>query len=106
MTAEDYRALREGLAAYRRPRDLLAVTGPDAAGYLQGQCSQDLAGLGHGAAVDSLLLEPDGKLTALVRVVRTADDGFVVDVDAGYGEAVAARLGRFKLRSKVEIGRL
>jgi folate-binding protein YgfZ len=103
VTGDDYRALREGLGAHRIARDVLAVTGRDAAAYLQGQCSQDLDGLAVGAAVDSLLLEPAGKLTALVRVIRTADDAFAVDVDRGFGDAVAARLARFKLRSKLAI---
>lgn len=103
MTGDDYRALREGLGAYRLDRDVLSVAGPDAVAYLQGQCSQDLDGLAAGSAVDSLVLEPDGKLTALVRVTRTADDAFVVDVDGGFGDAVAARLARFKLRSKLAI---
>ncbi len=103
MSGDDYRSLRDGLGAYRLRRDVLAVTGPDAAAYLQGQCSQDLDGLAVGSAVDSLVLEPDGKLTALVRVTRTADDAFVVDVDGGFGDAVAARLARFKLRSKLTI---
>jgi folate-binding protein YgfZ len=100
---EDYRALRHGLGAYRPAQDVLSVAGADAAGYLQGQCSQDLAGLGVGDAADSLLLEPDGKLCALVRVVRVAGDGFLVAVDGGFGEAVAARLARFRLRAAVAI---
>jgi tRNA-modifying protein YgfZ len=103
VTVDDYQALRDGLGAHRLGRDILAVTGPDAAVYLQGQCSQDLDGLAVGTAVDSLVLEPDGKLTALVRVTRVADDRFVVDVDGGFGDAVAARLARFKLRSKLSI---
>jgi folate-binding protein YgfZ len=103
VTGDDYRALRDGLGAYRLRRDVLTVTGPDATAYLQGQCSQDLDGLAVGSAVDALVLEPDGKLTALVRVTRTADDAFVVDVDGGFGDAVAARLARFKLRSKLAI---
>lgn len=100
---EDYRALRHALGARLLARDVLSVSGSDAAAYLQGQCSQDLAGLGVGRGVDSLLLEPDGKLCALVRVVRTAEDAFVVDVEGGYGETVAQRLARFRLRSKVTI---
>jgi len=36
-------------------------------------------------------------------VVRSAEEECLVDVDAGYGDAVAARLARFKLRSKVDI---
>ncbi|MGO9456338.1 MAG: YgfZ/GcvT domain-containing protein [Acidimicrobiales bacterium] len=101
--AEDYAALRQGWAARRVERDAVALAGPDAADYLQGQCSQDVAALGVGETADTLLLEPDGKLTALVRVVRTAGDRFVLDTDHGYRAAVAARLARFRLRAKVEI---
>jgi folate-binding protein YgfZ len=99
-------ALRHGAGAFRSSRDVLAVRGPDAEAYLQGQLSQDVAALAVGCAADSLLLEPDGKLSALLRVTRTDGQGFVLDVDAGYGEAVAARLGRFLLRSKVEMEKL
>jgi folate-binding protein YgfZ len=96
-------ALRSGAGAFRAGRDMLAVRGTDAEAYLQGQLSQDVSALAVGASADSLLLEPDGKLSALLRVTRTDGQGFVLDVDRGYGEAVAARLRRFLLRSKVEV---
>jgi folate-binding protein YgfZ len=100
---EDYAALRTGYGALHLARGAVVVSGPEAADYLQGQCSQDLAPLAVGGAVDSLLLEPDGKLCALLRVVRTGADRFVLDTDAGFEPAVAARLARFRLRSKVDI---
>ena len=96
-------ALRHGAGAFRSGRDVVAVRGPDAEAYLQGQLSQDVAALAVGATADSLLLEPDGKLSALLRVTRTDGQGFVLDVDRGYGDAVVARLRRFLLRSKVEL---
>jgi folate-binding protein YgfZ len=96
-------ALRAGAGAFRAPRDVLAVRGPDAEAYLQGQLSQDVEALDVGASADALLLEPDGKLSALLRVTRTDGQGFVLDVDGGYGQAVTARLRRFLLRSKVEM---
>ena len=96
-------ALRKGAGAFRSARDVVAVRGPDAEEYLQGQLSQDVTGLPVGDAAASLLLEPDGKLSALLRVTRTDGQGFVLDVDAGYGDAVAARLRRFLLRAKVEL---
>ena len=99
-------ALRHGAGAFRPARDVLAVRGPDAEAYLQGQLSQDVEALAVGASVDALLLEPDGKLSALLRVTRTDGQGFVLDVDGGYGDAVTARLRRFLLRSKVEMERL
>jgi tRNA-modifying protein YgfZ len=99
-------ALRQGAGAFRAGRDVVAVRGADAESYLQGQLSQDVAALAVGASADALLLEPDGKLSALLRVTRTDGQGFVLDVDGGYGEAVVARLRRFLLRSKVELEHL
>jgi folate-binding protein YgfZ len=99
----DTAALRRGAGAFRSSRDVVAVRGPDAVEYLQGQLSQDVTALAVGASADSLLLEPDGKLSALLRVTRTDGQGFVLDVDAGYGDAVVARLRRFLLRAKVEL---
>lgn len=84
-------------------RDAVSVTGVDAEAYLQGQCSQDVASLEVGASALALLLSPQGKLDALVRVTRVAPEGFVVDVDAGFAEVVVARLLRFRLRVRVEI---
>lgn len=101
--AADYQALRHGLGAVWVSRDVVRVSGPDAVGYLQGQLSQDIAGLAIGGSAPSLLLAPQGKVDAWLRVTRLASDEFLLDVDGGWGEVVVARLGRFKLRSKVEI---
>jgi folate-binding protein YgfZ len=83
--------------------DVVRVTGPDAEAYLQGQLSQDVAGLGVGASAPSFLLEPTGKVSAWVQVHRDAGDAFTLSVDGGYGAAVAERLNRFRLRTKVDI---
>ena len=84
-------------------RDVVRVSGSEALTYLQGQLSQDLAGLAAGAAAQSLLLDPTGKLGLLVRVTKPADDDLVLDVAAGFGGALVARLQRFKLRTKADI---
>ncbi|MGH9065311.1 MAG: hypothetical protein ACRD0L_15330, partial [Acidimicrobiales bacterium] len=99
----DYEALRHGVGAVRVERDVVAVSGPEAVGYLQGQLSQDVAGLGPGESAPSLILQPQGKVDAWLRVTRTGEDAVVLDVEGGWGEAVAARLARFKLRSRLEI---
>jgi folate-binding protein YgfZ len=99
-------ALRHGAGAYLLGRDVFSVRGDDAESYLQGQLSQDVTALGIGACTDSLLLQPDGKLTALLRVTRVDGQGFVLDTDAGFGDSMVARLKKFLLRSKVEIERL
>lgn len=82
-------------------RDVVRAFGTDTLSFLQGQLSQDVD-MPVGASRWSLLLQPTGKVDAWLRVTRTADDEMLLDVDAGYGDAVVARLERFKLRTKCE----
>ena len=84
-------------------RDVLTVSGPDAESYLQGQLSQDVSAITPGGSAWSWVLAPTGKVDALIRVTRTPDGGWLIDTDGGWGSAVAARLARFKLRSKLDI---
>ena len=97
------RALETGVAARVAARDVLSVTGPDAASYLQGQCSQDLRDVATGQSTEALLLSPQGKVEAYLRVTRTADDAFVLDGDPGCGPDARTRLERFRLRTRVDI---
>jgi tRNA-modifying protein YgfZ len=85
------------------PRDVVQVVGPDAATYLQSQLSQDLRPLQVGQSTWSFVLQPTGKVEVLLRVWRTADETFVLDTDAGFGEAMVARLNRFKIRVRADI---
>ena len=78
-------------------RDVLAVSGADAVTFLQGQVSADVERLGAGESTWAFLLQPTGKLGFWLRLTRQ-DDRVLVDVDAGLGERVAARLRRFLLR--------
>jgi folate-binding protein YgfZ len=96
-------ALRTSVGAVAIPRDVVVATGPEAETYLQGQLSQDVAVLTVGASAPSLVLQPQGKVVAWLRVTRTADDSFVLDTDAGWGAQLLARLQRFKLRTKVDL---
>jgi folate-binding protein YgfZ len=84
-------------------RDHVIVEGPDALTYLHSQVAQDLRELAVGDAAWTFVLDPTGKVEALARVTRRSDDGFDFDVDAGYGEALAARLNRFKIRVDAEL---
>lgn len=90
--------LRDTLGAVRTDRDVVEVAGPDAASYLQGQCSQDVEALAEGASAWTFVLQPDGKVAVWGRVTRVAPDRFVLDVDPGAGPALITRLERFKLR--------
>ncbi|HSS10773.1 MAG TPA: hypothetical protein VLL25_12865, partial [Acidimicrobiales bacterium] len=65
--------------------------------------SQDVAALPVGQSAWSWVLQPQGKVDALVRATRESGDVIVLDTDGGYGEALLARLARFKLRVKADL---
>jgi folate-binding protein YgfZ len=87
----------------RIARDVVRAEGPDTAAFLQGQLSQDVEAVPVGKDRMSFLLQPQGKVDAWLRVLRIADDCFELDTDTGFGEAVLARLDRFKLRTRCEL---
>ncbi len=105
-SGDGYVALREGIGAVEVGRDVVRVSGPDAESYLQGQTSQDIAPLAPGDWAWALVLQPQGKLDAFVRVYRAGPTEFLMDTDAGTGEPLVARLLRFRLRTKVDIEQL
>jgi folate-binding protein YgfZ len=84
---------------------VFTVTGADAAKYLHSQLSNDIASLPVGGSRYSFVLEPMGKVIALVRVTRTEEETFVLDTEnvADLGEQLLARLNRFKIRVKADI---
>jgi folate-binding protein YgfZ len=98
----DYAALRNEVGAVELPRDVVRASGPDALSFLQGQLSQDVA-LPVGASAWTFLLQPQGKVVALLRVTRTADDEFLLDTDGGWGQAMLERLQRYKLRVRCDL---
>ena len=87
------------------PRDVIRASGPDTIPFLQGQLSQDVAALAVGETSWSWLLQPQGKVVALLRVTRLGDDDVLLDTDGGFGTGVVGRLERFKLRTKCDLER-
>jgi folate-binding protein YgfZ len=85
------------------PRDAALVHGPDALPYLQSQLSQDVGSLAIGDARWAFLLEPSGKVDLLVRVLRTRESAFVLDVDTSFGDALLSRLRRFLIRTNAAV---
>lgn len=84
-------------------RDRVVVRGSDALSYLHSQIAQDVRTLTVGEAAWTLVLEPTGKVVALARVTRTADEEYTFDIEAGFGGVLAERLRRFKIRVDAEI---
>ena len=98
-----YEALRDASAVIELDRDYVVTSGPEATTYLQGQLSQDVEGIEVGGSALTLLLEPQGKISAFARLTRTGADEYLFDTEAGHGAEIVARLRRFKLRTKVDI---
>jgi folate-binding protein YgfZ len=88
------------------PRDFVRVAGEDAVSFLQGQLSQDVARLAPRESTWALLLAPQGKVVAFLRVLCVGQEELVLETDAGYGPAVIERLNRFKLRVKADLDAL
>ena len=84
-------------------RDRVMVSGPDAQTYLQSQVAQEIRNLQIGDTRWTLVLDPTGKVDTLARITRSDDDTFVLDTDAGFGEGLAARIDRFKIRVDAEV---
>lgn len=84
-------------------RDLVIVEGADAQTYLQSQIAQEVRSQEVGETQWTLVLDPAGKIDALARITRTGENRFVLDTDAGFGEQLAARISRFKIRVDAEI---
>jgi folate-binding protein YgfZ len=86
-------------------RDIVAVVGPDARGYLHGQVSQDVQSLAAGGSRWTLVLAPNGRVDVLARVLCVSDDRFELDTEAGFGDVLHERLNRFRIRVKAELER-
>ena len=86
-----------------KERAVLAVTGAEAADYLQSLVTNDIAALADGAACWAALLTPQGKILFDFFIHRAAPDGFLLDVSAAQRDQLAQRMGLYVLRRDVAI---
>jgi folate-binding protein YgfZ len=91
------------LAIARRPRDFVRVAGPDAEDYLQRMLSNEVVALATGESCEALLLTPKGRVIAPMRVLRRADDDFLLLTEPGLGERMRGELVRMRFAAKAEI---
>jgi tRNA-modifying protein YgfZ len=82
-----------------RPRDYVAVRGPDARDFLQRMVSNDV----DEAPCPALLLTAKGRVIAPLVVVQRADDDYLLLTEQGLGDVVRATLLRARFASKCEI---
>ena len=86
-----------------RPRDFIAVRGPDAESYLQAMVSNDVEALAPGESCEALLLSPKARVIAPMTVLRRAADDFLLLTEPGLGERLHAALVRSRFAVKCEI---
>jgi tRNA-modifying protein YgfZ len=91
------------LRVARRPRDFVAVRGPDAAPYLQAMVSNDVEALGIGDACEALLLTPKARVIAPLVVLRRGVDDFLLLTEYGLGDIVRAALARSRFAARCDI---
>jgi folate-binding protein YgfZ len=88
-----------------RPRDFVALRGPDAVPLLDRMVSNDVAGLELGASCAALLLTAKARIVAPLVVWRRGEDDLLILTEPGLGEAVRSALLRARLRARCEIER-
>jgi folate-binding protein YgfZ len=82
---------------------VLAVRGPDAARFLQGQLSADIEKLAPGSSTLAGLHNPQGRVIALLALLRASPEEILAVLPAELVEPVASRLRKYVLRAKVRV---
>lgn len=88
--------------AHLDDRAVVAVSGQDAAVFLQGLLTNDVLAVPESASVYAALLTPQGKIL-FDFVVFSKLGAYFLDCWAGYRDALVTRLLLYRLRSKVVI---
>jgi folate-binding protein YgfZ len=83
-------------------RRILAVTGEDRVGFLQGLVTNDVRRAAAGELVYAALLSPQGKYLADFFLLERGE-AILIDVAAALAEGLARRLSMYRLRAKVAI---
>jgi folate-binding protein YgfZ len=86
-----------------RPREFVAVRGPDAASFLQAMVSNDVEALESGEACDVLLLTAKARVIAPLTVLRRETEDFLLLTEPALGEPVRAVLVRSRFARRCEI---
>ena len=100
---DDAAVVREAVGLHRPDRGLTVVDGPDAARFLQGMVSNDVAATVVGDATYALLLTPKARVIADLHAVRLGPDTYLLLSDAAAVDPIRRTLTRYRLRSRVTI---
>jgi tRNA-modifying protein YgfZ len=100
----DYAAINEGAGLLdRSARGKLEVTGPDAAEFLQGQVTNDVAALGPGQGCYAALLDPKAHITADMRILAVGAGELWLDTEPQPLDAVLRHLRMYKIGRQVQV---
>ena len=101
--ATDYRAITEACGLVdRSERGKLALSGSDAASFLQGQVSNDVEALAPGSGCYAAFLTPKGKMLGDVRILATAEE-LLLDTERVALQALFNMIRHFSLGYQVEL---
>lgn len=89
--------------AYRLPRTLIRVTGPDARSFLQSLLTQNLDQLDDAGVLYGALLSPQGKIVADMMLWAEPEGGVLIEADPTRGPDLLRRLSMYKLRANVTL---
>src|SRR6202171_4929976 len=96
-------------AAFLPDRGVLKVSGGDARDFLNGLVTTDVTLLRPGLGRFGALLTPQGKITADFLITEAPSGhggGFVIDCPRALAQALADKLGFYRLRAKVAVENL
>ena len=99
-----YRQLREEAGVVEwADRAVIAVTGPDAAEYLQGQLTNDIEALAPGAGCRAELLDRKGHIQADLRVLRPAAEEILIDTEGSAAPTALRHLTMYSIGRDVTV---
>jgi folate-binding protein YgfZ len=99
-----YRLLREGAGMLVRDRHRrIAVSGPEAAEYLEGQLTNAVEAVEPGDGTYAALLDRKGRMQGDLRLLRVADDAFELETEDEAAEAIVRHLSMYKIGREVEV---
>ena len=87
----------------RRAREFVAVTGPEAAAYLERMLSNEVDALDLDASCDALLLTAKGRIVAPMIVWRRGPEDFLLLTEPGLAEPLRRELVRSRFAAKTAI---
>jgi tRNA-modifying protein YgfZ len=96
-------------AAFLPDRGVVKVSGADARGFLNGLVTTNVALLHPGVGQFGALLTPQGKIIADFLITEAPSGhggGFLIDCPRALAQALADKLGIYKLRAKVAVENL